>query len=287
MPVGTPLIDAEYADDAIAALFGWFAFQMPHVEALIMALVAQDGATARALRKVAASRGLFTTGFASHERGLLVNDGDPEDPLAAAISAKRARKYRRLQRRLAERGELAHVVATSQDTCRDALEEFLALEAQGWKGARGSALLRNASLTTFARTMVRSLSGDGQCRINSLRLDGRMIASCIVLHSGGQAYLWKMTYDEAFGAYSPGTLLMLAISRAHLADSRIIATDSCSDADNELINRLWPHKVAFFDLMVATQPSGIGAGEAIARRETLRRVLRSHARDVYTRLFRR
>ena len=96
-----------------------------------------------------------------------------------------------------------------------------------------------------------------------------------------------MAYDEAFGDYSPGTLLMLDISRAHLADARIVATDSCTAPNNEMINRLWPHRVTFFDMMIATKPSGLGAGEAIARRETWRRVLRSRARDVYHRLFRR
>ena len=287
MPVGTPLFDTDQAGEAMDALLGWFARHMPHVEALTMALVAQDGPTAVALRKAAAARGVFATGFESHERAWLMNDGEPEEILGAAISTARARRYRRQYRQLGELGLLSHAVATSTESCRDAFEEFLALEANGWKGKRGAALLRNAGLSTFARTMVRSLAQAGQCSIHSLRLDNRMIAACVVLQSGGYAYLWKMAYDEAYGDYSPGTLLMLDISRAHLADARIVATDSCTAPNNEMINRLWPHRVTFFDMMIATKPSGLGAGEAIARRETWRRVLRSRARDVYHRLFRR
>ena len=286
-PVGTPLFDRERAEAAVDAMLDWFARTVPQIDAIMLSLVSENGPTAEAFRRSAAARDLPTRGFERHERAYLMGGNDPEQILRTAISGPRMKKYRRQRRRLAELGTLETTVAATLDSCRETFEQFLALEAGGWKGRRGTALLRNAGLSTFARTMVRSLAQSGQCRIHALRLDGKVIAACIVLASGSHSYLWKIAYDEAYADYSPGTLLMLDISHAQLADPAIVATDSCTDSENQMINRLWPHRVAFFDMAIAIRPSSLGSAEAYMRRETLRRRIRSTAKNVYLRLFRR
>jgi CelD/BcsL family acetyltransferase involved in cellulose biosynthesis len=85
----------------------------------------------------------------------------------------------------------------------------LALEESGWKGARRTALLSDGSRAAFARTMTRRLARESKCRIDALMLDDRPIAMAIVLRSRDRAFFWKIAYDEAYAAQSPGAQLAL------------------------------------------------------------------------------
>ena len=62
----------------------------------------------------------------------------------------------------------------------------------------------------FAREAVHRLAEQDLCRVHSLTLDGKVIASLIVFVEAGVAYTWKTAYDEAYAAYLAG----------HAADDR-------------------------------------------------------------------
>ena len=55
--------------------------------------------------------------------------------------------------------EVSFEVARSPDDISAALESFLPLEASGWKGQRGTALLQNAGDATFIRRVFLDLCG--------------------------------------------------------------------------------------------------------------------------------
>ena len=66
------------------------------------------------------------------------------------IAAKRRKEWARLKRRLMERGRLDF--EWSGDPA--SIEDFLRLEAAGWKGARGTALKADPERAAFAREML-------------------------------------------------------------------------------------------------------------------------------------
>ena len=72
-----------------------------------------------------------------------------------AIGKKRHKEFKRLRRRLAEAGPVAFEIARSPGTVTAALQDFLALEAKGWKGAAGTALIQNPAAATFCRNCGR------------------------------------------------------------------------------------------------------------------------------------
>ena len=91
---------------------------------------------------------------------------------------------------------------------------FCALEASGWKGARGTAMTADAKRAAFAREMLARLSLRGLgCGSHGSRLIGarspREPCSC----PAPAPIYWKTAFDENFGEYSPGVQLTLAMSR--------------------------------------------------------------------------
>ena len=152
-------------------------------------------------------------------------DLEGEDYLKASLGNRHYREFRRLGRRLAEQGVVEHRVARSQDDIRHALEQFLTLEASGWKGRRRTAMVIDRYRAAFAREAVHRLAERDLCRIHSLTLDGRAIASLVVFIEAGIAYTWKIAYDEALSAFSPGVQLMMEVTGQHLDDPNIVMTD--------------------------------------------------------------
>ena len=91
---------------------------------------------------------------------------------------------------------------------REAFETYLAMEAESWKGARGTALLCDEEDATFVRRLIGDLAAQGNASVALLRVDGRPIAAQVLLYCGTTAYTWKTAFDSEFGKYSPGALLI-------------------------------------------------------------------------------
>jgi hypothetical protein len=105
--------------------------------------------------------------------------------------------------------------------------------------------------------------------VAELNLDGREIASVILLRSGDRAWSWKIAYDEGMARFSPGLQAMTDVTAALLADDTIRFADSCAVPNHPLIDHLWHDRLAMTDVMIGVRP---GANFALARRmETMRR----------------
>src|SRR5439155_11480658 len=95
--------------------------------------------------------------------------GDGETALQAALGNKKLKELRRQRHRLAEHGAVRFEVARSPGDVAAALETFLTLEASGWKGQRGTALIQHDGDAAFIRRAAKALAETGQCEIDPLR----------------------------------------------------------------------------------------------------------------------
>ncbi|TKB29280.1 MAG: GNAT family N-acetyltransferase, partial [Mesorhizobium sp.] len=231
---------------------------------------------------------LVVTGKA--ERPVLESDADGDDYLKASLRAHHYREFRRLKRRLAGLGKLDHVVARGPDEIRHAIESFLTLEAAGWKGRERTAMAIDRYRAAFAREAVHRLAEHDMCRIHTLTLDGRTIASLVVFVEAGVAYTWKTAYDETLSAYSPGTLLMIEVTKQHLDDPNVAMTDSCAVPDHPVMSRLWTERKPMGTLVVgltpdADRPARQAASQLHLYRETrnMARLLRNRMRSLLKR----
>jgi CelD/BcsL family acetyltransferase involved in cellulose biosynthesis len=98
---------------------------------------------------------------------------------------------------------------------------------------------------------------------------------------------WKTAYDESYAKYSPGALLMLDLSEAMLADTRITAMDSCAVSNHPMIDHLWRERRAIADRLIGVRAER-RATFAIARAlETARRAGIASAKMLRDRLLHR
>lgn len=292
--LATPLVGRARPAETVAAFLDWLGAESPAAGVLFPRLVA-GGPFEAALRAAAARGRRGLTLIESHARAALLPGASADEKCAQAGGRKKLNEINRVQRRLAAMGAVRLDVAAAPGELRAATEEFLALEAAGWKAGRG-AFLSEPALATFLRSATRQLAGEGLCRIAALRLDGRAIAMAILLESQNRSYCWKIAFDERLRAQAPGVQLIHALTGAQLGRPDIELTDSCAIADHPMINRLWPDRLVICDIAVSLRGAGPGDAfdaapdasfDAACRRETGRRRLREFAKRTACRLLNR
>jgi hypothetical protein len=284
-PLGTPLIDNDDPVSVVEDLLDMLS--RPHLKlpkVLVLPDMRLDGPVASVLRTVALGRNLSFHETLKFERPFLDSRLDGEDYLKNSLRAHHYREFRRLKRRLGDLGRLEYTVARQPDEIRRGVEAFLALEAAGWKGRERTAMAIDRYRAAFAREAVHGLAERDMCRVHTLTLEGKVIACLIVFIENGCAYTWKTAYDENFSAYSPGTLLMIEVTKTHLDDPNIMATDSCAVPDHPVMSRIWSERRAIGTLVIGLTPEADRAARQAAKQLHLYQETRNMARVLRNRL---
>jgi hypothetical protein len=278
-PLGTPLVDAEDAAETMDNLLEALAareLRLPPV--LVMPDMRLNGPFAQLMKAVAIGRNLPVSVTGPYLRPMLQSDADGETYLKQAISSHHFRELRRTWRNLSTKGDLSYSVARQPEDVRLRMEEFLALEAKGWKGRRRSALINDRYRAAFAREAITNLAEIDAVRIHTVDLDGRAIASLIVFIMSGEAYTWKTAFDEGFARYSPGKLLMMKLTEWHLEDANIMRTDSCAVPDHPIMSRFWEEREEMGTLVIGLDQNGDRDVRQVAAQLHLYRNTRNVAR---------
>jgi hypothetical protein len=222
--------------------------------------------------------------FGRHSRAALDLAADRPRDLDKVIGTKRMGETRRLRRRLGEAGRAEFTVARAIDEVAQALQRFLALESQGWKGAAGTALIQSDAHRRFAEAALGALARRHEATIAELSLDGYEIASIILLRSADRMWTWKIAYDERMARFSPGLQAMTEVTATLVVDDALRFVDSCAVADHPMIDHLWHDRLAMADVMIAV---GGGNFALACRMESMRRdaiVLARKVRDALRRV---
>src|SRR5215831_5229495 len=160
----TPLVRAEVARECIEALLRWFQSGKAGASLLEMECIAGDGPVHQLLVDVSDRIGLLSLTTDAHARGLWSKEGLASHGPGSAVSGDLRRTLRRKERRLCERGRVEHLALRPEDDVARWIDEFLRLEAGGWKGSAGTALAYSETsrrnfeeVTTFANRRGRLL----------------------------------------------------------------------------------------------------------------------------------
>jgi len=200
-----------------------------------------SGALADALRSVLAARPHALVW--REERAMLASPLSPEAYLEDSMSGKKRKELRRQHARLSETGELKverHRDATDLPLW---IEQFLTLEAAGWKGKAGSALACRPDTAALFREALTGGAQAGRLERLALTLDGRPIAMLANLLTPPMGFSYKTAFDEGLSRFSPGVLLQRE-NLALLDDDTIAACDSCAAADHPMIDHIWRERRA-------------------------------------------
>jgi len=246
--------------------------------ALILRDMSLDGKAMRAFAEVLRRDGMWPALLHSRLRACLDARRDADELLAEALGAKKLKELRRQRQRLAAHGAARFEIARAQADVAAALETFLALEAGGWKGKRGTALGQHEGDATFIRRATSALTKTGQCEIVTLRAGDTAVAAAIVLRHQDRAFYFKLGIDERFAKYSPGVQLTLELTRHLCADPAIASADSTASPDHPMINPIWRGRLAIGDVLIPLRRRDPIVA-LIHAALTLRRLARDGARD--------
>ena len=255
-PYGTlcaPPLDRAMAPEAAAQLLQQARDAGAH--ALILRDMPLDGAAMNAFTDVLRRDGIEPRVLLSNLRACLDATRDADELLHDALGTKKLKELRRLRHRLAEHGAVRFDVARRGDEIAAAVETFLALEASGWKGARGTALAQNSGDASFVRHATTALATTGQCEIVTLRAGDMPVAAGIVLRHQDRAFFFKIGVDERFAKFSPGVQLTLDLTRHLCADPAIASADSTASPDHPMINPIWRGRFAIGDVLIPLRPN--------------------------------
>ncbi len=286
-PLGTPLVHREMAEPVITAWLDHVAHDANLPDLVLMRLFAEEGPFAAALASVLARNGCEAKSFDRHQRALLAPGENRARYFERTWAAKRQRELRRQKRRLDELGNVRVAQADDGPELARSLDDFLALEAGGWKGRAGTAMLNNAGACQFMQQAVVKLGLEGKASIHRLLLDEKPIAASITLKSGNAAWGWKIAYDENFSAYSPGVMLLAAATETLLGDAAISHVDSCAVSTHPMINWVWGERLTVADCLI-TAGADAGFSFTLATRlEALRRAAIAAAKSLRDQIRRR
>jgi hypothetical protein len=246
---------------------------------LSMRLARADGPVFGALEREFARAGLASRRFDEHQRACLRGAVDGEVYLRESLSRKRAKNLRNTRARLVELGTLTIGFDLSVEDISTAVQGFMELEQAGWKGRRGTALGVRPETRKFLVEAANKLALRGAVRVACLRLDDEVLAIAIIFVENGEAWLWKIAYDENYARYSPGVLMLHDLTGLFLAEDDIRSVDSCATANHPMIDHIWRERQPMTDLLVVA-PSAPVPARAVFASEWLRRCMRGAAKRV-------
>jgi len=280
--LATPVIDRDCLDETLDAMLDGIAsdHQLPKI--ITLDAMSAGEPTYDALLRVLEARDSAPCMFDRVRRPRLASALDGKAYLENALSSSTRKKLRQHRRKLSEKGALTSAVVTAPEAVRRALDQFLAMEASGWKGRNGTAIADHEGDAAFMRGAMVALAEHGNAAVHSIDLDGRPISMQLVARAGAAAFTWKTTYDEAFQDFSPGMLLLEDYTTAFLADKSIAFVDSCSFDDTGFM-AVWQERQETADLWIDARRGGSLEFRALSGLQKTYRDVRTAAKTIYLR----
>lgn len=269
----TSVLGLAAADEAAMAALARAVVAAPQ-SALVVPALDAGGHGLAALGSAAAAAGRRTHVEPQHVCPIVETAGDVA--LWRALSKPRwGAPLERFGRKMRREHEASFALVTAPEAALAELERGLRVEASGWKGRAGTAILSQPETARFYRTVAGAFHERGELRLSSISLDGRMVAFDLCVLSGGTLYLVKTGFDEQFRRLAPGLVLRLAVVERCFADG--IAAHDLLGGDSGWKRKFATterrHACLFAFRTTATGAAGLG----------YRRVLRPRLRELYDR----
>ncbi len=247
----TPLLDKSLKTEAAEALVNVLG-SISEGE-WIIPTVNTEGEACRSMIAALVRRGTPWV-FSNHfHRATLEAGGTFDEHMNGHVCSKRRKSLARNRRRLEELGQVEHESHSFGAGLERAVSAFLEIEANGWKGKRGTALACEEKTRQFATNAFTGEEANSICRADVLTLDGAPIAVSLIVLAGRTGFAVKSSYDESYRSYSPGLLLETEVIRSFLSGNWAGRLDSATSGTH-VLESLWPGRIEVADLMFSLSP---------------------------------
>ncbi len=159
---------------------------------------------------LAADTAAFWRTFLRPHRGCYYHILDqPYETYFRSLSKNTRSSLKRARNKLAEAGGGTYLSTRDPAQLPAYYEEFLEVEASGWKGTHGAgtAIKLNPPMDRFYRSLLQSFGRAGRCEIQLLRLGEVAIAGQLCLVCDDTLYTLKISYREDHARLAPGQVL--------------------------------------------------------------------------------
>lgn len=260
----TPLVRAGRAASAsIGALLDWLLADGERAAALELRYLVAGGPFHAALAEELNERGLAAVTTDVHARPVLRRAADAETYMKTAMSRDTRRANDKYERALQAQGKVAYRVLRAGDDAARWVEEFLALEASGWKGAAGSALACSAPNRRFATQTMLEAHRRGRLFFTGIDVDERPIARLASFIAGDGVIAFKTAYDEGYRQFAPGIVSEIHYIREFHRLPGVQWVDSYTDGGGSVLDRLWKDRLAIQSLAIGSRRLGALAISAL------------------------
>jgi CelD/BcsL family acetyltransferase involved in cellulose biosynthesis len=234
--LGTPLVDRDAVGAGVDALLHAV---RDHNRFLVLDQLALDGPVGAAVEQAIGSNGFRRVFERRFERACVVRRSDDQQlELSSSSRRTRRRQLRGLEQELG-----APPALIDRSGSAEAVEEFLRMEASGWKGKAETAFASSEADGALFREVWAAFTNAGRFRILELGTGASAPAAmyCDIL-AGEVVFSFKMAFDERYRAHGPGVELLYASIEDFLENRGERLMDSCADSQNALVNRLMPDR---------------------------------------------
>ena len=225
-PCGDALLAPDCAREALRALLAEVTREIPHSRSLEFTAVRQSSPTWYVLHDGLEGHLLHLRPHWKHS--CLAVRGECDRYFAGL--GKMRRNLRIGRQKLEKHGTISVELRKGPAAGADFLAEFLALEASGWKGRTGTAILKNPNLVTFYTRLVERFAAKGRLEWHVIRVEGRLVAAQMAFRCGASLMLPKYAYDEEFAECMPGHLLIEEVIREAFSRPEIAELNPMSDS---------------------------------------------------------
>lgn len=245
---GAPLIRRGYEREAFAGLFA----AADRLGAFLrLAALDADGPVCAAALHAAKEDARETSLSGLYQRAMLRGGFDPEATLNAALPGKKRKELRRQRNRLTDAGAVRFETLLQDGDLDLWTDQFLALEASGWKGRSGTALASRAEHAAFLREALRCAHEARSLQFCRLSCGEATVAMIINFIERGAAYSFKIAFDEAYARFSPGVLLEIELLSELASRADLAFIDSCAQQDHPMIDSIWRERRSIVALNVS------------------------------------
>ena len=231
-----------------------------------------EGPVASALASACDALGVNAIEWSRFERAALQRRPE-NDYVRSTFGRRHFRDLSRKGRKLA--GELGEIAFVDRAGDPQAVDQFLALEAAGWKGEEGTALAGGPG-AEFFREICGAFAETDRLQMLTMQAGDRTVAMQSALIAGEGLFCFKIAYDESLGRFSPGTQLIAETACEFHRRPELQWVDSCSKPKSQPIERLWPDRRRLSTVLV---PGAGAKGRAVSFEARLAARLRAAIRS--------
>ncbi len=141
----------------------------------------------------------------------IVDTGGDFDAWRAGSRPRWGAPLERFRRKMLRENDAEIRVVRAPEDLEVELVRGFAVEASGWKGSSGTAILSSPSTERFYTQVAHAATARDELRLSTIALDGEIAAFDLTLLRDGRLYLLKTGFDERWRRLAPGLVMRLSV----------------------------------------------------------------------------